>query len=483
MKLWGGRFDKDTDEILEEFGASIHFDQVLWQDDIIGSIAHVQGLLKAQVITQTEADKICAALKQVEKNIAAGNVQFNLSDEDIHMNIERLLFQEIGELAGKIHTGRSRNDQVALDMRLYMRRQLLYLIENCCNLQNQLILQAKNNLDVIIPGYTHLQRAQPVRLAHHFLAYVSMFARDIERLQFNYKSTNKLPLGAGAIAGNSFSISQEYIAELLNFDAIYCNSIDAVSDRDYLIEFLSAASLIMMHLSKLCEELILWSSQEFSFIELDDAFCTGSSMMPQKKNPDAAELVRGKTGRVYGALMSMLTFLKGLPLAYNKDLQEDKEGVFDTIKTVNGSLIIMTKMIATLKVNKEHIAESLESGFLSATEIANYLVKKGMTFRRAHETVGKMVKYCFTHKITLSQLDSSKLEDFSNLFDEDVISLFYPQKIVEYQTSYCGTAKNSVLSQIDLVEQSLNSTMFWIKDSSKCCQEIMSSEENDYSSH
>ena len=461
MKLWGGRFDKTMDETLEEFGASIHFDQVLWREDILGSLAHVAGLLKADVLKEEEALQLSQGLKAIEQKIASGSVQFNTEDEDIHMNIERLLFSEVGEVAGKVHTGRSRNDQVALDMRLYMRRQILLMIEHCCLLQNSLIHLANENLNVIIPGYTHLQRAQPVRLSHHFLAYVWMFFRDIERLQQTFHRTNKLPLGGGAVAGSSFPIDSAYVASLLNFDAVYQNSMDAVSDRDYLAEFLSCASLIMMHLSKLCEELIIWSSQEFAFIELDDAFCTGSSMMPQKKNPDCAELIRGKTGRVYGSLMALLTTLKGLPLAYNKDLQEDKEGIFDTVKTGNGSLLLMAKMMATIKINKEHINHSLQAGFLNATELANYLVKKGMTFRKAHETVGSIVKFCIQHDCTFSELNIAKMKSFSELFEEDVAELFSLEQAVEQQKNICGTAKDSVSAQIKAAEKSYEEVLHW----------------------
>lgn len=462
MKLWGGRFEGSIDDTLEEFGASIHFDQVLWREDILGSLTHVKGLLKAKVLTEEEAQKICEGLETIERKIAGGNVTFKVEDEDIHMNIERLLFQQLGELAGKVHTGRSRNDQVALDMRLYMRHQIIGLIENCFELQQQLLMQSHQSLDIIFPGYTHMQRAQPIRLAHHWMAYVWMVGRDIARLKQNFVSTNILPLGAGAMAGSSFPISQEWVADKLHFDAIYQNSLDAVSDRDYLVECLSSCSIIMMHLSKLCEELILWSTEEFSFIELDDAFCTGSSMMPQKKNPDAAELIRGKTGRVYGSLMSMLTILKSLPLAYNKDLQEDKEGLFDSIKTVNGCLMMMSKMISTLKIKENKIKSSLDSGFLNATEIANYLVKKGMAFRPAHEIVGQIVKHCVQTDTSLSALSLPFLQNFSTLFSEDVKELFILENVVEQQSNICGTARNSVLNQIKVAEQSTKDVKNWL---------------------
>ncbi|MBA2653854.1 MAG: argininosuccinate lyase [Gammaproteobacteria bacterium] len=464
MKLWGGRFGKPTDKIMEEFGASIHFDHILWREDILGSLAHVKALRHANVLSAEEALLLCDSLSRIEHKIKTENVNFTTQDEDIHMNIERQLSNDIGELAGKVHTGRSRNDQVALDMRLYMRKQILICIENSSALQQQLIHLAKQHMDIIFPGYTHLQRAQPIRLAHHWLAYAWMLDRDITRLKHNFSSTNILPLGAGAVAGTSFPTDQEFLARELKFDAIYLNSMDAVSDRDYLVEFLSSASLIMMHLSKLCEELIVWSSQEFSFIELDDAFCTGSSMMPQKKNPDAAELIRGKTGRVYGSLISMLTVLKGLPLAYNKDLQEDKEGVFDTVKTVNDCLIIMKGMMASLKINREHIDQSLQAGFLSATELANYLVKKGMPFRQAHERVGSLVKYCLQKEITFTELDLNIFKEFSVLFEEDIIPLLSAANVVELQTTLCGTAKASVMHQIATVEKHLEETHLWMSE-------------------
>ncbi len=459
MKLWGGRFREQIDQSLEVFGASIHFDKVLWQDDILGSQAHVNGLRQAKVLTEEEAVILLKGLQTLKDKINQGEASFKMEDEDIHMNIERLLFQEIGELAGKIHTGRSRNDQVALDMRLYMRHQIILLIKNMIGLQQSLINNAKNHMDIIFPGYTHLQRAQPVRLAHHWLAYVWMFFRDIKRLQQNFISTNKCPLGAGALAGSSFPIDQHYLASLLNFDEVYENSIDAVSDRDYLVEFLAHAALIMMHMSKLCEELILWSTQEFSYIELDDTFCTGSSMMPQKKNPDAAELIRGKTGRVYGALISLLTTLKGLPLAYNKDLQEDKEGILDTINTLNPCINIMSRMVASLKLNHETIKASLDGGFLNATELANYLVKKGIPFRQAHEIIGNVVKYSLTHNLPVNK---ELLQIFSPLFEDDVINFLSSENIANCPQTACGSSKIAVTSQLKLANMRLAEISKWL---------------------
>ena len=323
-KLWGGRFTKATDQLVEEYTASILFDQQLWKEDITGSLAHVTMLGKCGILPIEDVETIKQGLKKVAAKIEQGDVEFTVSNEDIHMNIEKMLIDEIGPVGGKLHTGRSRNDQVATDMHLYLREQVIELVELISKLQDSLIGQAKENMDTILPGYTHLQRAQPILFSHHLLAYVAMLQRDAERLMDGWKRINVLPLGAGALAGTTFPIDREYTAELLKFDSVYMNSLDAVSDRDFIVEFLSASSLLMTHLSRLCEELVLWSSNEFAFVELDDAFCTGSSIMPQKKNPDVAELVRGKTGRVYGNLVGMLTVLKALPLAYNKDMQEDK---------------------------------------------------------------------------------------------------------------------------------------------------------------
>ncbi len=459
MKLWGGRFDKIVDETLENFGASIHFDHALWQDDIVGSCAHVTALHDANLLSAEEAQQIISGLQHIASKIANGQINFSVKDEDIHMNIERLLHLEIGELAGKIHTGRSRNDQVALDTRLYLRRELLLLLDDIVTLQKSLLAQANDHMDTIFPGYTHLQRAQPIRFGHHLLAYSWMFLRDSQRLQQNFRSANKLPLGAGALAGNSFAINQHKIAQNLGFSEVYHNSLDAVSDRDYLVEFLATASMIMMHLSKLCEELIIWSSQEFSFIELDDAFCTGSSMMPQKKNPDSAELIRGKTGRVYGALMSLLTTLKGLPLAYNKDLQEDKEGVFDAVKTLHNCLHMMAKMIATMKVNQETISQSLSEGFLIATELANYLVKKEVPFRKAHEIVGKIVKFAIQSEEPLSK---TFLQNASPLFEDDIEQFLSMHFVVEQCNNHCGTAKVSLLQQYHELAESITLFEKWL---------------------
>lgn len=462
MKLWAGRFQKETDPAAEQFLASIHFDQRLWKVDIIGSLAHVSALQKAGVLNANETKTIQDALSLMITKITTNQIEFSVADEDIHMKIERLLFTEIGEIAGKLHTGRSRNDQVALDMHLYLREQLLSLIKNICHLQSTIIQQAELHIDTLMPGYTHLQHAQPVRLGHHLLAYVAMLQRDIDRLVGSWPRINRMPLGAGAIAGSGFSIDRDYLAAILHFDTIYENSMDAVSDRDFVVEFLSHTAIIMMHLSRFSEEIILWSTQEFSFIELDDAFCTGSSMMPQKKNPDVAELVRGKTGRVYGALMSILTMLKALPLTYNKDMQEDKEVLFDTIDTLNHSLKIFSSLLATMKINKHRMLHAIKNNYSCATVLADYLVKKGMPFREAHKIVGNIVFYCIDNKLTLITLPLDQFKKFSPWFDEQIYALLEPENAVETCDVTGGTNKNSVIQQINHAKFQLKQTADWL---------------------
>ncbi len=455
MKLWGGRFTRATNELVDEYTASIYFDQQLAEQDITGSLAHVKMLGKCGILSGEEVEQISQGLKTVAQKIAAGEASFTVANEDIHMNIEKMLIDEIGPVGGKLHTGRSRNDQVALDMHLYLREQVLELIGLLINLQKALIKQAKENLDTILPGYTHLQRAQPVLFAHHLMAYCAMFQRDIERLQDSWKRINVMPLGAGALAGTTFPIDREYVAELLRFDEVYENSMDAVSDRDFIVEFLSHASLIIAHLSRLSEELVLWSSQEFSFIELDDSFCTGSSIMPQKKNPDVAELVRGKTGRVYGNLIGMLTVLKGLPLSYNKDMQEDKEGMFDTVKTLHGALSLFAPMIETMQVRKEKMAQAVKQDFSNATDLADYLVNKGMPFREAHEVVGKTVLYCIQNGKYLADMSFEEYRRFSGLFDEDIYQAIDITTVVNARNVQGGTARPQVEKQIRLAEEKL----------------------------
>ena len=370
----------------------------------------------------------------------------------------------IGPVGGKLHTGRSRNDQVATDMHLYLRKRVVEFVGLLIKLQAALVEQAKANLDTIIPGYTHLQRAQPILFAHHLMAYVSMFGRDIERLQDSYKRINMLPLGAGALAGTTFPIDRHFVAEQLGFDRVYENSLDAVSDRDFILEFLSNASMIMMHLSRLSEELVLWSSTEFRFVELDDAFCTGSSIMPQKKNPDVPELVRGKTGRVYGNLFGLLTVLKSLPLAYNKDMQEDKEGMFDTVRTLQGALQLFAPMIATMKVNKDRMRQAVNQDFSNATDIADFLVGKGLPFRQAHEVIGKTVLYCIQQNKYLLDLTMDEFKQFSKLFDDHIYSVLQPEQVVNARNVYGGTATAQVAEAIGRAETELEKTAAWTKE-------------------
>ncbi len=392
-KLWGGRFSKTTDEMINDFQASISFDKRMYREDISGSIAHATMLAKCGIISDADKNAIIGGLKDILAKIESGDFSFDVALEDIHMNIEKRLTDEIGDAGARLHTARSRNDQVALDTHMYVRRETVEVLRLILDLQNALIETAKKNADVIMPGYTHLQRAQPILFAHHLLAYFSMLARDFERFRGVYARADIMPLGAGALAGTTFPIDRKMVAEALRFDRIYSNSLDAVSDRDYIMEFLSAASILMVHLSRLSEETILWCSREFSFIELDDAHCTGSSMMPQKKNPDVSELVRGKTGRVVGHLMAMLATVKGLPLAYNKDLQEDKEGVFDAIDTVKFSLAVYARILRGMKVRKDVMRRAVAEDFSNATDLADYLAKKGLPFRKAHAVAGEAVGY------------------------------------------------------------------------------------------
>lgn len=463
-KLWGGRFTKKTDQLVEEYTASIMFDKELAEEDIQGSLAHVSMLGKQGILPQEDVEKIKEGLHRTLQRIRRGEIEFSVADEDIHMNIEKTLIEDIGPVGGKLHTGRSRNDQVATDMHLYLRKRVVEFVDLLQKLQSALIGQAKRNLDTIVPGYTHLQRAQPILFAHHLMAYVSMFGRDIERLQDSYKRINTLPLGAGALAGTTFPIDRHYVAQQLGFERIYENSLDAVSDRDFILEFLSAASIIMMHLSRLSEELVLWSSTEFRFIELDDAFCTGSSIMPQKKNPDVPELVRGKTGRVYGHLMGLLTVLKSLPLAYNKDMQEDKEGMFDTVRTLQGALQLFAPMIETMKVNKERMRQAVNQDFSNATDIADFLVGKGMPFRQAHEVIGKTVLYCIQHNKYLLDLTLDEFKQFSELFDDRIYSVLQPERVVDARNVYGGTARTQVADAIGRAEKELEQTAAWVAE-------------------
>lgn len=438
-KLWGGRFQKTPEKWVDEFGASIHFDKQLVKEDLTGSLAHASMLNKCGIIGDEEAAAIKDGLNTLMKKAEADELDFSVDYEDIHLNLEKMLIDEIGPLGGKLHTARSRNDQVATDMHLYLNNQVEHIIELISSFQTVLVEKAEQHVETIFPGYTHLQRAQPISFAHHMLAYFWMLERDKARFQDSLKRINVSPLGCGALAGTTFPIDREYTAELLGFDHIYENSLDGVSDRDFILEFLSNSSLVMMHLSRLCEEIILWCSQEFKFIELDDTYATGSSMMPQKKNPDMAELIRGKTGRVYGNLMGLLTIMKGLPLTYNKDLQEDKEGMFDTVKTIAGSLQIFTGMIQTMTVNEDVMKKATKEDFSNATEVADYLAKKGMPFREAHEIVGKLVYTCIQKGIYLSDLPFETFTEASGLFEQDIYTVLDPYVAVEKRTSAGGT--------------------------------------------
>src|SRR5512144_1377402 len=419
-KLWGGRFTQPTDKFVEEFTASIQFDKRLYHQDIRGSIAHARMLGKQGIIPMADVDEIVHGLQEILRQIEAGQFDFSVSLEDIHMNIEARLSRKIGEAGKRLHTGRSRNDQVALDIRLYLRDELVEISAYIDLLIDSLIYQAEENLGVIMPGYTHLQTAQPILFSHHMLAYVEMLRRDKGRMEDCLKRANVMPLGAGALAGTTSPIDREYVAGLLEFPEVTRNSLDSVSDRDFALEFLSAASILMMHLSRFSEELIIWSSSEFRFIELSDAFCTGSSIMPQKKNPDVPELMRGKSARVFGNLMALLTLCKALPLAYNKDMQEDKEPLFDTIDTVKGSLKIFADMVREMKVNAQTMRAAAGRGFSTATDVAAYLVRQGMPFRDAHEVVGKSVAYCLSHGKDLPELTMEEWQGFSDRIGEDI---------------------------------------------------------------
>jgi argininosuccinate lyase len=471
VKLWGGRFNKTTNNLVDEYNASIHFDYHLADHDINGSIAHVKMLAHCSIIAKDDASLICNGLLKIKEQIKQGAVSFNITDEDIHLNIERLLHEEIGSVAGMLHTGRSRNDQVALDMHLYLREKVVTIITQLSDLLEVILNIAKTNIDTILPGYTHLQRAEPIRFAHHMLAYFNMFKRDVSRLIDSFTRINQSPLGAGALAGSGVAVDCEYVADLLGFEGSYANSLDAVSDRDFVIEFLANSSIIMMHISRLSEEMILWSSQEFSFIQLDDAFCTGSSMMPQKKNPDVCELSRGKTGRVFGALIGILTMLKGLPLAYNKDMQEDKEGVFDSVKTLTQTIAVYAPMLKSMKVNKDIMHAATKNDYANATNLANYLVAKGISFRAAHEISGKIVLYCIDRNLLLCQLEITKYQEFSTEITEDVYQVLSVEAVVEAHNAMGGTSKSSVEKQLKDARQKLEQFFNWASQHSHFSRE------------
>ena len=447
-QLWGGRFSKTTDEMINDFQASIAFDKRMYHEDIAGSIAHATMLAKCGILSEEDKDAIVAGLKDILQQIENGTFSFDIALEDIHMNIEKRLTDAIGEAGGRLHTARSRNDQVALDTHMYVRKQVVEVQKLILELQKALAETAEKYGDVIMPGYTHLQRAQPILFAHHLMAYFAMLSRDYARFAGVYARADIMPLGAGALAGTTFPIDRAFVAAQLNFEQIYTNSLDAVSDRDYIMEFLSAASMLMVHLSRLSEETILWCSREFSFIELDDAHCTGSSMMPQKKNPDVSELVRGKTGRVIGHLMAMLTTVKGLPLAYNKDLQEDKEGIFDAIDTVKFSLAVYAELLRGMKVNRETMKKAVAEDFSNATDLADYLVKKGMPFRQAHAVSGKAVHYCIEQGKWLEDMTMDEFKALSELFAEDIKEAILPETCVKNRNSLGGTSYKQVELQL-----------------------------------
>jgi len=452
-KLWGGRFSQPTDKFVEEFTASIDFDKRLYRQDIRGSIAHARMLGRQDIIPQADVDDIISGLEEILARIEAGDFDFSVSLEDIHMNIEARLSAAIGEAGKRLHTGRSRNDQVAVDIRLYLREEIVEVIRYLDLLEDALLFQAETNLGAIMPGYTHLQVAQPILFSHHMLAYVEMFSRDRGRMEDCAKRLNVLPLGAGALAGTTFPIDREYVASELEFSAPTRNSLDSVSDRDFALEFISASSILMMHLSRFSEELILWSTSEFDFIELSDSFCTGSSIMPQKKNPDVPELVRGKTGRVYGNLMALLTVMKALPLAYNKDMQEDKEPLFDTIDTVKGSLKIFADMVREMKIKADVMLEAAARGFSNATDVADYLVRTGMPFREAHEVVGKSVRYCIEHGKRLEELTRAEWQAFSDLIGADIYDAITLEASVNARNATGGTALVRVKAEIERLKK------------------------------
>lgn len=454
-KLWGGRFEASLDKQTEEFGASIKFEQRLASFDLKGSLAHVNMLGETGIITTEESQTIADGLKKVEEKLLNGQIEFKMENEDIHMNMESYLHQEIGPLAGKLHTARSRNDQVATDMHLYLKSILEAVLEALKGLRETIVKLAVNQIDTIMPGYTHLQHAQPISFGQHLMAYYQMLTRDFERFEFNVKHTDMNPLGAAALAGTTFPIDRMLTTKLLGFEKAYDNSMDAVSDRDFILEFLSNASLLMMHLSRFCEELLLWSSHEFKFVSLSDAYSTGSSIMPQKKNPDMAELIRGKTGRVYGNLTALLTVMKGLPLAYNKDLQEDKEGMFDSADTIITSLTVMNGMLSTLTVNRVNMEKSTEQDFSNATELADYLAAKGLPFRKAHELVGLLVLDCIKKGIYLQDVNLQDYQMLSPLINEDVYEVLKSRTAVSRRNSLGGTGFESVKKQIEEAKKEL----------------------------
>ena len=456
-KLWGGRFRKSTDTKVDDFNSSIRFDKRMYKQDIQGSIAHASMLGRQGIIPQADADKIVAELKNILIDIENGKVEFLIDAEDIHMNIEKILTDRIGDAGKRLHTGRSRNDQVALDIRMYLMDEIEQIQQMLIHTMSVFTDLAKEHTDTIMPGYTHLQKAQPVTFAHHALAYYEMFRRDYLRLCDCAKRTNVMPLGSGALAGTTYPLDRQFVADKLGFDSITMNSLDGVSDRDFVLELASCLSILVMHMSRFSEELILWSSNEFSFVEMDDAFSTGSSIMPQKKNPDVAELIRGKTGRVYGNLMGLLTVMKGIPLAYNKDMQEDKEQIFDSIDTVKLCLPVFCDMISTMKVNVNNMYEGAKGGFTNATDAADYLVKKGLPFRDAHSVIGNMVFYCIEHGKAIDDLTMDEMKSFSDIIEEDIYDAVSMTTCVNDRSVIGGPAKAVTLEAITKAEEFIKS--------------------------
>ncbi|CAK1609627.1 MULTISPECIES: argininosuccinate lyase [Streptococcus] len=454
-KLWGGRFEGTVEDWVEQFGASISFDHQLAKFDLMGSLAHVQMLGQTGILSLEEVDQIQDGLKALLRDLESGELHFDIANEDIHMNMEVLLTEKIGPLAGKLHTARSRNDQVATDMHLYLKEQLGHVLDKLANLNSVLLDLAEKHVETIMPGYTHLQHAQPISFAHHLMAYYNMFQRDSERFAFNLKHTDLSPLGAAALAGTTFPINRQLSSDLLGFQQPYTNSLDAVSDRDFILEFLSNASMLMMHMSRFCEEIINWCSFEYQYISLSDSFSTGSSIMPQKKNPDMAELIRGKSGRVYGNLLGLLTVMKSLPLAYNKDLQEDKEGMFDTVETILNSLDVLAGMLSSMQVNKAKMQQSTENDFSNATELADYLAEKGLPFREAHEIVGKLVLDSIKHGKNIQDWDLEELQVYHPLIEEDIYIYLCPETAVQRRNSLGGTGFEQVKYQIEQAKKEL----------------------------
>lgn len=453
-KMWKGRFTKSATQSANEFNASIQFDQRFYAQDIQGSTAHARMLAKQGILTADEAEAITSTLAAIKEDIEDGKIEFTIENEDIHMNIESVLTERIGDTGKKLHTARSRNDQVAVDFRLYMRQEIDLIIALVEKLKEALYKIAEGNQETIMPGYTHLQRAQPVTLAHYMLAYYQMFSRDASRLADCRKRLNQLPLGSGALAGTTYNTDRDFLAKELDFDGICPNSIDAVSDRDFALEFLSDASILMMHLSRFCEELIIWNSTEFGFIDMDDAFSTGSSIMPQKKNPDMAELIRGKTGRVYGDMITLFTLMKSLPLAYNKDMQEDKPPVFDAVDTLKASIGIFTEMISTITFNKDTMRAAVKNGFMNATDAADYLVRKGIPFRDCHEIIGRIVLHCVNNNTAIEDIPLETLREFSDKFDEDIYENITAEACVNAKKSKGSTSFASVREQLAAIKNS-----------------------------